>query len=157
LYKAGVRFQRFWRDIGGPSTRFGNFQFGTSSLNPLDTNYAYSNALIGVYQSYDETNASPRHFAPGGRYDFFVQDTWKMTSRLTLDYGLRLYWLIPSYMKDDAWAAFQPTRYDPTQGVQLLQPGFDSQGQRVAVNPINGQIFPQAYIGAIATGAGKLF
>jgi hypothetical protein len=157
LYKAGIRVQRFWRDIDGPSRRFGGFQFGPSPLNPLETNYAFSNAALGVFQSYEESNGSPRHFSRGGRYDIFVQDTWKATRRLTLDYGLRIYYLLPSYMKDNAWATFVPEFYDPSQAVRLLRPGLDAQGRRVAVNPITGQTFSQAAVGAIAPGAGRAF
>ena len=154
LFKAGARLERFFRDINGPSSRFGSFDFGVSSLNPLDTNHAYANAALGVYQTYTESSDSPRHLARGGRYDFFVQDTWKVIPRLTLDYGIRLYYLIPSFTKDDAWAAFQPSAYNADQAVQLLRPGFDSAGQRVAVHPVTGQVFPQAAIGAIAPGTG---
>ena len=157
LYKAGIRVQRFWRDIGGPSRRFGGFQFGPSPLNPLETNYAFSNAAVGVFQSYEESNASPRHFSRGGRYDMFVQDTWKVTRRLTLDYGMRLYYLLPSYMKDDAWATFVPTAYDPAKAVRLLGPGLNASGQRVAVHPTSGQTFSQGAIGAIAPGIGQIF
>lgn len=157
LFKAGTRLERFFRDINGPSSRFGNFEFGVSSLNPLDTNHAYANAALGVFQTYTESSNSPYHVARGGRYEFFVQDTWKVRPRLTLDYGMRFYYLIPSFMKDDAWAAFQPSAYDPTKAVQLLRPGFDSAGRRVAVHPVTGQIFPQAAIGAIAPGTGMLF
>lgn len=157
LIKVGIRVQRFWRDIAGPSRRFGSFQFGPSPLNPLDANYAYANAALGVYQSYDESNASPRHFARGGRYDWFVQDTWKLTQRFTLDYGVRFSYLIPSYMKDDAWAAFAPDQYDPSQQVRLFVPGFDAAGRRVAVHPATGEVYSQAVIGAIAPGTGKPF
>jgi hypothetical protein len=57
--------------------------------------YAYANAALGVYNQYLETNDRPRHLARGGRYDFFLQDTWKVTKRLTLDTGLRPPYLLP--------------------------------------------------------------
>jgi len=88
LFKAESRSNGFWRDIDGVSMRFGQFDFGVNALNPLDTNYAYSNAALGFYNRYDESNSRPRHFARGGRYDIYVQDTWKVTDRLTLDYGI---------------------------------------------------------------------
>jgi len=157
LIKAGAYIQRFWRDIDGISQRYGSYNFDPSPLNPLDTNYAYANAALGVYNQYQETNDRPRHLARGGRYDFFLQDTWKMTKRLTLDYGLRMYYLIPSYMANDAWATFSPVAYDRAKTVQLFKPGFDSQGNRVAVNPITGVQLPQAVIGAIVPGSGTVF
>jgi hypothetical protein len=152
--KAGVEIQRFWRDFPGGSSRFGNYAFDVSPLNPLDTNYAYSNAILGTYMQYRETNGIPRQYARAGYYDTFVQDTWKVTSRFTLDFGIRFEYLIPLYLKDNAWAAFIPSRYDPSKAIQLFQPGLDANGNRVAVNPVTGQTFNQAVIGAIAPGVG---
>jgi len=157
LIKAGAYIQRFWRDIDGISQRYAAYNFDPSPLNPLDTNYGYANAALGVYNQYQETNDRPRHLARGGRYDFFLQDTWKVTKRLTLDYGLRIYYLIPSYMANNAWATFSPVAYDKSKTVQLFKPGLDSQGNRVAVNPINGAQLSQAVIGAIVPGFGTVF
>jgi len=155
--KTGVDVQRFWRDIPGTSSRFGNYAFGVDALNPLDTNYAYSNAILGIYDQYQESNAFPRQRSRGGHYEAFIQDTWKITPRLTLDFGIRFQYLIPVYLADNAWAAFLPSAYNPSQAVTLFQPGKDANGNRVAVNPITGQTFSQAVIGAIVPGTGVIF
>jgi len=155
--KAGVMVQRFWRGIGPEDTRFGSFDFGTNSLNPLDTNYAYSNAILGNYNSYTETSANPYYWSHGGRIDWFAQDTWKVNSRLTLDYGMRFYYLIPAFDANNAWAGFDPKFFDPTKNVQLIQPGLDSHGNRIGINPVTGQQYNQAVIGAIAPGTGVVF
>ena len=60
---------------------YGNFNFGSSTNNPLDTDYGYANALLGVYQTYTEaTNrAVPNaHFA---ELDWYVQDNWRIAKR----------------------------------------------------------------------------
>jgi hypothetical protein len=155
--KAGTMAQRFWRGIGPEDTRFGSFDFGVNALNPLDTNYAYSNAALGVYNSYTETTANPYYWSHGGRIDWFLQDTWKVSSRLTLDYGMRFYYLIVAFDANNAWAGFDPGHFDPSKNVKLIQPGLDSNGNRIGINPVNGQQYNQAAIGAIAPGSGTVF
>jgi hypothetical protein len=155
--KAGMQLQRFWRGIGPEDQRFGSFDFGVNSLNPLDTNYAYSNAALGVFNSYTEVTADPYYWSHGGRVDWFAQDTWKVNSRLTLDYGIRFYYLIVAFDANNAWAGFDPAAFDPAKNVKLIQPGLDAQGNRIGINPINGQTYTQGAIGAIAPGSGTPF
>ena len=68
------------------STSFnGTFNFNRDANNPLDSNYPYSNAILGIVDAYTESNAHP---ASKGRFtnvEWFVQDTWKATRRLTVD------------------------------------------------------------------------
>jgi len=156
-FKGGVQVQRFWRGIGPEDTRFGSFDFGVNSLNPLNTNYAYANAVLGVYNSYTETTADPYYWSRGGRIDWFVQDTWKVASRLTLDYGMRFYYLNVAYDKNDGWAGFDPARFDAAKNVQLIRPGLNSQGKRIGVHPVTGQQYSEAAIGAMAPGSGVAF
>ena len=155
--KAGIQVQRFWRGIGPEVARFGSFDFGTNAVNPLDTNYAYSNAALGVFNSYTEVTADPYYWSHGGRIDWFGQDTWKVNSRLTLDYGMRFYFLNVAFDANNAWAGFDPGKFDPSKNVKLIQPGVDAQGNRIGVNPVNGQQYTQAAIGAIAPGSGTPF
>jgi hypothetical protein len=155
--KIGVEVMRFWRGIPSNSERFGDYDFTPSSLNPLDTGYAYSNTILGNFNTYEETNGIPVQNSVGGNYNLFVQDTWKVLPRLTLDYGIRLSDYIPVFPGDNRWAAFYPDAYNPSQAVKLLQPGTNASGQRVAVNPVTGQEYSQAVIGAIAPNVGTMF
>ena len=43
----------------------------------------------------------------------FVQDTWRMTSDVTLDYGLRYSLYPPITDKDNILSTFDPERFDP--------------------------------------------
>ncbi len=81
----------------------------TTASNPFDTGYGYANAATGVFNTY--TQAS-KFAIPEWRYnniEFYAQDNWKAGSKLTLDYGVRFYYLTPQW-DDDAAGVELPAR-----------------------------------------------
>ncbi len=152
--KAGLTVERFFRDIEPESNQFGSFSFnGANANNPLNTGYAYANAYLGVFESYTEDSRKSWQRSRGGTVDFFVQDTWKVTSKLTLDYGMRFYYFIPTFTKDDAIAAWVPSYWTATKQVRLIWPTM-SQGMRVGIDPVTGTLYPNAAIAAIVPNVG---
>ena len=125
----------------------GSLNFGNSTNNPLDSGFGYSNAALGIFQSYAQQSALLE-----GRYvyhnnDFYIQDNWKVTKKLTLDMGLRFVHNGPQYDSREQLSNFFPDLWQASQAPQLFQsgcavtmpsnqacPGID----RVAVNPVTG-------------------
>jgi hypothetical protein len=152
--KAGITVERFWRDIEPESTQYGSFAFnGANANNPLNTGYAYANAYLGVFDSYVEDSRKSWQRSRGGTVDFFVQDTWKVTPRLTLDYGMRFYYFVPTFTKDDAIAGWVASYYKPANKVRLIQPTM-SGGKRVGIDPVTGTLYANAAIAAIVPNVG---
>ncbi|MEO7274194.1 MAG: carboxypeptidase regulatory-like domain-containing protein, partial [Vicinamibacterales bacterium] len=64
---------------------FGTLNFANDANNPLDSGFGYANAALGVFSSYNQAS----RFAEGQYYytndEAYIQDNWKVTSRLTLD------------------------------------------------------------------------
>ena len=56
MIKFGGDFYRIREYEGEQSIFSGTFDFGKNTSNPLDTNYAFSNAALGVFNSYTESN-----------------------------------------------------------------------------------------------------
>ena len=71
--------------------------------------------------------------------EWFLQDNWKASRRLTLDYGLRFYWMQPQHETQGLSANFLPDRFDPGKAPRLYYPGRDAAGARVALDPTTGQ------------------
>ena len=113
-FKAGF-FYQWIAQLDGPwANNFnGRFDFGRNVNNPLDTNYAYSNAALGVFSSYTEAISRPHSDIRSRGLDWFVQDNWKVNRRLTLDLGIRFTWFEPFWMHNNLLAGFVPDRYDP--------------------------------------------
>lgn len=153
-WKAGAYVEWFQRDIGEPTDFAGSFDFGRNVNNPLDTGYAYSNAMLGVFNSYTEASSQPQVESRNILAEFFVQDNWRIASRLTLDYGLRLSLMPPIVEKNNAMAGFVPSRFDPAQQVVLIAPAMQG-NQRVGLHPVTGETYPATLIGAIAPGVGN--
>lgn len=154
LIKVGFYLDRSWRDSYNPSNFNGLFDFGVNANNPLDAGYAYANAAMGVFASYTETSKRVWYKLRSYNAEWFVQDTWKLTRKLTLDYGVRFYFISPQYDADGQISGFLPERYDRSKQVQLLWPARVN-NVRVAQNRATGQTFPAALIGAVVAGSGN--
>lgn len=152
--KAGFYAERARNYEGERGTFAGSFNFGRDVNNPNDANWAYANAILGNFASYAESTTRPGTQARGTTVEWYVQDNWKVTRKLTLDYGIRFTWYTPYYQADEKAANLALERYDPNNAVVLFQPATNAQGQRVARNPITGEFAPVVNIGAIVPGYG---
>ena len=152
--KAGFYFDYFWRGAtDGGIIPTGRFNFGRNTNNPLDTNYAYSNAALGVFNNYTESTAAPFLEWRLSNIEWFVQDTWKVTRRFTLDIGMRFMVVPPIWELDDLVSSFRQSAFDQANAVQLIQPARID-GKRVGVHPVTGEVFPANNIGFIAPNTG---
>ena len=154
--KFGVYFQHSYK----PQSIFASFNsqvnFIDNSSNPFDTGFGYANAAVGVFNSY--TQAS-KYALPEWRYknfEWYLQDNWKATNRLTLDYGVRFYWLTPQWDTTLQASNFLPDRFDPSQAVRLFTPAMIN-GTRVGYDPVSGQTVDARFIGRIVPGSGNRF
>ena len=93
LFKMGLLYEFNPTSEGPQGTCFqGCFNFSSQTavnINPLNTNYAFANALLGYYNQYQETNLKTEQKAQASIWEWFVQDTWKADQNLTLDLGVR--------------------------------------------------------------------
>jgi hypothetical protein len=156
LFKAGFHLEHAqynqYHQAGGANFP-GNFAFGTDSNNPLDSGYAYANANLGYYSTY--TEATNRvDYAPITRIiEWYVQDHWKATNRLTLDLGLRFTYALPQTPANKNAGNFVPYLYDPAKAPKLFVPAVVN-GKKVTINPITGEQVLPVYAGLIVPNSG---
>ena len=74
-----------------------NFQQDTVGTNPCDTSFGFANAAIGCFSSYSQQSRWGEGAYTAINHEGFVQDNWKLTNNLTLDYGVRLVHQLPQY------------------------------------------------------------
>jgi hypothetical protein len=151
-FKVGIYIEKTTRNAARGSAFNGTFNFNRDVNNPFDTNFAYSNALLGSVQSYTEANNKPDGHARYFNIEWFLQDTWKLTRRFTLDAGVRFYVIQPTSSAGDQLAAFDIDLYDRARQPQLIRPFRNAAGQRVGIDPVTGQTVSPASIGQFADG-----
>ena len=153
--KYGVYFEHSAVNEANGTSFNGTFAFDRDPNNPLDTGYAFANALIGSVDSYTESTGHPGGHVRDKRLEWYGQDNWRATRRFTVDLGLRLYLFVPAYNAGTQYAAFDPNAYNRGEQPQLIQPYRDpTTGVRVGRDPVTGQIFPAVKIGSFSTAGG---
>lgn len=153
--KAGISFYRLREYEGEQSVFSGTFNFQQDVNNPFDTNYPFANAALGVFDSYTESNARYGANERQSIVEWFAQDTWKVTKRFTLDYGLRWSWYQEMYPKNSGQQSVLALGLYKASDAPLLYQPTISRGVRSALNPVNGQILPATYIGAFVPNTGN--
>lgn len=90
----------------------GQWQF-QSSNNPLyTTGDSYADEVLGIASHYDEASFNRINDIAYNQYEFFAQDDWKLTKRLTLNYGIRFSHMQPWYdRKGFGYSIFNPAAY----------------------------------------------
>ena len=153
--KAGFDVYKM-RDNEGERSNFdGTFNFSKDTNNPLDSNWAFANAALGVYDTYSEANARWGENERQTEVEWFAQDTWKATRRLTLDIGLRWTWANQMYPRlANQQSVLALGRYNPANAPTLYVPVM-SNGVRMAQNPLTGALLPQGYVGAFVPNTGN--
>jgi hypothetical protein len=151
--KAGIMIERNYQGSNNNGNYAGNISFAQDATNPFNTGYAYANSAMGVFQTY--TEASARVFLSFRQHavDWFVQDSWRATRRLTIEAGVRFHQLIPIYMRTDQLSSFQPSLYSAARQPKLIQAAMVN-GARVGVHPVTGATYPAVMIGALAPNTG---
>ena len=77
--------------------------------------YAYASFLMGIANTASVSNPQdPQYRRP--TWGFFVQDTWRLTRKLTLDYGMRYDYQPASTELHDRTSMFDPTLRNPAAG-----------------------------------------
>lgn len=120
------KFGGFWQNSFKPQSSFANnngrYDFTDSTSNPFDTQFAFANAATGVYNNFNQASAYVIGKYRYNNVEFYAQDNWKVSSKLTLDYGIRFYWIQPQYDEDLQTGNFLPERFNSTNASALYRP-----------------------------------
>lgn len=152
-FKAGGYFEFMQNNEARGGVWMGEFTFNNNTNNPLNTNFAFANALLGVFGNYQETDTPGSTRNRAWMSEWYVQDTWSAGSRFTVDYGARFLWYAPYWRADDRASNFDPRRYDPARAPRLFVPATIN-GTRVAFDPVTGESRHSVYIGTFVPGTG---
>jgi hypothetical protein len=157
MVETGTKFQTATADVNG------TYNFLVDSANPGDTGWGYSNALLGNFDTFTQASKFLNGQYEYRNYEWYLQDSWKVRSNLTVNYGLRMELIPPWFEANNHIAEFDAKLYNPAQAVALYQP-YCANGatsctgaNRVARNPVTGVTLPSNFIGTEVPGIGNQF
>ena len=153
--RRGIYLHKSLKDQTAFTSVNGIINFDRDANNPNDANWAFANTLLGNYDTLQQSNQVLNGQYRSWNVEWYVQDNWRATSKLTLEYGIRFYWVQPQYDKALQTSSWNPALYDPAARAVLRTAGLDAKGNRVSINPLTGEMGPAALIGSIVnTGKG---
>ncbi len=126
---------------GGTNNQNGRFAFVDTRVGDQIVTPAIVNAALGRFNTYAEIG--PRSFTPyrGHMFEWFVQDAWKATPKLRLEFGLRHSIIQPYYSLWGNMVVFDERFYDRNNVVtQNPANGFITTGDLRA--RYNGLVIP---------------
>ena len=153
--KAGLYFSHSLKPQSSRAAANGNITFTNDASNPYDSGYPFSNAALGIYQQYVQAAQWVQGNYVYNNVEWYLQDNWKVKDRLTLDYGLRFYWMQPQHDTKNQTSNFIPGKYSASSAPRLYYPAVVN-GARVAYDKVTGQTLPAALIGRIVPGSGSM-
>ena len=126
---------------GGANNQNGSFVFTDNRSGLAGTSGAgIANLALGLADSYTEIGPKAYTSWTGQMYEGFIQDSWQLTPKLHVDYGIRVTSLTPY---KPAWgnaAYFDPASYDTSQ-VPVVSPTTGNVTLGTG-NPYNGVVIP---------------
>jgi hypothetical protein len=136
LIKLGGIYIRDRVDQNGRPNYNGNLVFNPSGATN-STGLALADALTGNFNSYTEANADPVGHFRFSQPEVFVQDTYKATRNLSLEFGVRWQDILPLYAQGNNYGNFDPAYYSATAAITVLTTGkvVPNSG-----NPFNGLV-----------------
>jgi len=128
----------------------GYVDYGNSTNNTLDSGFGYANAALGVFTQYLQASKFIEGDMVYNQVEGFLQDNWKVSNRLTLDYGMRLVHQGPQYDINGTMSNFFPDKWKASAAPVLYVSGCSngatacSGNVRNALDPRTGQIVTAA-------------
>ena len=157
--KTGFYNTRSYKAEQTSNNAFGNINFthDSAGTNPFDTSFGYANAAIGTFSSFVQAEKYVETSAVYNNREAYIQDNWKVNSRLTLDYGLRFVHQQAQYDTLNQASNFVIDEWQRSAAPAMYVAGCAnnvypcSGANRQAMNPVTGQFLGPNSTSAIGT------
>ncbi len=139
--RIGATVQWMTKTENGPTGTNGSFTFQTSNGIPGS---AFANFLLGNASSFSQASRDIIPHLNYFNFEGYIQDDWKVSSRLTVNLGVRYSYFPPPADSNNLLNNFDPLLYNPA-NAPLINPanGKFVAGQALTpANYVNGIIFP---------------
>jgi hypothetical protein len=136
--------------------------YGTNAQYQYDDNSTgneFADLLVGDISGYTQSSQNIMANMVNKRFDFYGEDTWKASSRITLNYGARLDHIAWWYDKNGLISVFNPAAYVASAPVTAYS-GMEDHATNSAINisgrpPLSFQFAPSAGFSIDLDGRGN--
>jgi hypothetical protein len=144
IIKAGVLVLRSRKNQNNTTAQNGSFNF--RSGHGLSSGNALADALLGNFSTYSEASGMGEGWFRFTQAEFYLQDNWKISRRLSLDIGVRFHYMQPQYSTLGNDVVFDAAYYNPAKAVTVLPNGqvVANSGDPLNGLALGGTAFPQA-------------
>ena len=114
---------------------------GAYSFDGSFTNHPVADFMLGLARTYSESSQRYVRTYAFDQTEWYLQDDWRVSRKLTLNVGARLFVLPMIHVDGNLMSSFLPSQYNPAKA-----PGIDSSGTLIstaAYDPLNGIVFPE--------------
>ena len=154
-------------NVQGAADNFGTLNFAHDNVgtNPFDTSFGFANAAIGSFSSYAQASRYVEGNFTYNNTEGYIQDNWKVNTKLTLDYGVRFVHAQPQHDSLLQSGNFLPDKWTQSDAPRLYVAGCVNNANpctgtnRQAMNPVTNQLLgPNSTlaIGTLVPGTGNL-
>lgn len=146
---------------GASNNQNGRFEFRDDRFR--GSNQAIVDAYLGLFKNYGEIGR--KNYTPwrATTFEWFLQDNWKATRNLTLEYGVRYNYWPPWHSLWNNIASFYPQFYQRglvtlnSAGAIVYNPGVDRTLARFNGISLPGSGFPQEAVGRVEAASNPEF
>jgi hypothetical protein len=122
---------------GGTNNQNGRFEFLPTG-HPRTSGVAIGNAALGLFNSYGEIGQRAYTLLRGNTFEAFIQDSWRVMPKLTIELGLRYSYFQPWYAEWNDIANFDERFYNPANRATV----HPTAGYLTGGDPYNGIVLP---------------
>jgi hypothetical protein len=142
----------------------GEMNFSNDTNNPLDSQFGYANAALGIVSTYFQQSKFVEGYYVYNNREWFIQDNWRVNKLLTLDFGLRFVNQQPQHDAYGHSSNFFPEQWSQANAPFLYLPACPAgvsapcPTTRQAMHPVTRQLLGPGTainIGQIVPGTGN--
>ena len=97
--------------------------WGVFTFNGAQTGDSFADMLLGKAASFTESNTVAYNDNLRESYEAYIDDSWKVMPRLTVDIGVRYSLFPPAHEANSKYRVFDPAAYNPAQAVTVNSAG----------------------------------
>jgi hypothetical protein len=120
-FKVGGHWEHYTKVEPASGNYMGSYSFASSSTFPNNTQDGFANAYLGNFASYNEQARTVQN-TYATIFQFFVQDEWRVSRRVTVDYGVRAYYGGEYDDRNNENAEFVRAAYNPAAAPHYYYP-----------------------------------